>query len=273
MRFRTLAATAALTAASTVSFLTIPSAGAADPAQVRVTSAYTYAAGHNMDVTVCVDGTELTSLATTSTTGPFSIPAGTHTVKVLSGQHTPCTSEGESRDVTFSEGETSTLVALWDVETGEAIVSRGDDLTCTAPGTGRVVVRQMGAFWVDGQVAVDVRSGSITLGSGMSQGDQASNDLATGTIPTPVVYQIGTDTGMLTTPNLPVVEGTVIVRTIYGGIDGDAGSYDNVIKVGVCDAPTTTTPATTPTTAPATTVVKTEAAAATAVKATPTYTG
>jgi hypothetical protein len=279
LKTRSLLASLALTAAAALPIALAPTASAATTTQLRVVDAYTYQAGNPFDHTVCLDGTSLTSLSTTQTTGPFTVDTGAHTVTVFNTLDALCSGEPEfTFAVTVPAGPASTLMLYWPFDSSMQAVVLPDDLTCVAAGQGRVVLRNGGA-WGGGSQTIDLRgtppAGTDTvLVGGVASGAQGSADLAAGSYTNAAITLVG-DTATQTTPGpLTVADGEETIVYGYGGVDGSSGTFTATLPLDTCTAPTTTV-APTSTVAPtaSTTTSPPAATAATPVAAQPTFTG
>jgi hypothetical protein len=243
-------------------------AAAAGTTTFQVVNAYSYAAGHPFTLTVCLDGTKVTSLATTEVQGPFSHATGDAELTIVNGNQADCATDPDiDTTVTFPAG-TATLMIYWPPGTGMTANVLADDTSCTDSGMGRLTFRN-GAGDSAAAGVVDVfgtpPAGSDTkLFSAVAPGAQASSDLATGTYSDTRAVQTGTSTVVFDGGDAVIAEAQDTQLYLYGGDDGAVGGFSHTSDLTVCAVATTST-----TVAPTTTTT----AAAQPVAATPAFTG
>jgi len=242
-------------------------AAAAGTTTFSVVNAYSYAAGHPFTFTICLDGSVVTTLATTESDGPFTHATGDAHLTVMNGTTTDCATDPDlDTTVTFPAG-TATLMIYWPPDSGMHAAVFADDTSCTDPGMGRITFRN-GAGFGTGNGHVDVWG--ITPGgvdtkifTDVAPGEQDSTDLPVGTYTEVRSVLTGTTTNVFDGGDLDIVAGQDAVLYLYGGNDGASGGFAVLVDLSVCAvATTTTTQATTTTTA-----------AAQAVEVTPQFTG
>lgn len=255
------------------------SAGAAATTQVRVTNAYSYAACHPFDYTICLDGSPLASLSTTETSDPTTVVTGSLQVSAFSGLNGNCSGVPDfSNTVTIPEGASSTLAISWPSQSNGGITVFPDDVSCVPANLGRVTFRNLAAY--SGSTGLNLMAtppaqvNPAGLIANVAKGAQGSGFAPTGTFTTATANDPATNNFLADLVQaIPVSETTQQVVIAYGGNDGAIGGYLMELPSTVCQGPSTSTSAPT-TTGPTTTVAATTVAhVATPVAATPTYTG
>jgi hypothetical protein len=245
----------------------IAPAGAAAPGTTTVyaANAFSFAGGHPFGGTFCVNGTAITSATETEqVSGPFTADSGEANVLFYDEDNITCDTPDPTAQATVDlpDGGTVTLMAFWGAD-GQAVVMLVDPLECVASGSARLVVRN--GTDIGGSGAVDVYAtppgGDDTLQiSGVASGDQGSVDLPAGTYTDVFAARAGTQTSVADIgTSVALAANTVTYAYLYGGNDGDPGSFLVTQPLTACAVATTTT------TAPP--------AAAQAVAATPAFTG
>lgn len=283
MKIKALVASVSIAAAAVIPVMAGTTAGAADTVQVRVVNAYSYGAGHPFDIEFCLDGESLGVISTEQQTGPIEVAPGTHQFGESWGDGCG-PDDADYHTIEVPDTDAASVIWYWAEGEQAPVVVLEDDLSCTPAGQGRVVLRNLATIWTEnGTSPIDVDATGpdgepVTLATGLEVPEQATQlvDAGTYTDLDVTLTADGTPPYGLDDPDLTVGPGTVLVRTYYGGVDGDVGSFDNVIEVDTCDEPTTTIvpESTTTTLAPATTVPAPHTApVARPVAAQPAYTG
>ena len=234
---------------------TVAPAAAAASATYKVVNAYTYGAGSNRTLTVCIDGTIVTTLDTTHSDGPFTHAVGAGTITVFQGTVSDCSGEPDlSEPITFPSGTSTILLYLPSGNLGLSAAVLPDDTSCTAAGMGRLTFRN-GAG--NGSTGPSVDVWGVTPGgvdtkllTDIAPGAQASVDLAAGTYTDTRAVLTGTTTTLFDGSDLDIVAAQDAQLYVYGGADGTIGGFEETADLTTCSVATTTTePPTTTTTA------------------------
>ena len=281
MKLRSLLAMVMLVAVAAVPIATATPATGATTSQLRVGDAATYSSSYPQDHTVCLDGAALTSTSTTQTTGPFTVATGSHLLTVFSGLAQPCSgSPNLSETITVPAG--ASTIMLWNTRTAPiSAVVFPDSLTCPTTGQGRLVVRNAAYVYNVSSQLIDLRAtppgGSDTaLVSNVDAGAQGTASLTAGSYTSATATLSGTTTLVSNAGTLTVTAGQQLVVYVYGGTDGNIGTFTSTMPATACSTPTTTPATTTPatnTTVAATSTTIVAASPAQAVSAQATYTG
>jgi len=230
-------------------------ASAATNATYKIVNAYTYGAGTIRTLTVCIDGTIVSTLDTTHSDGPFTHAVGAATITVFQNTVTDCSGEPDlSEPITFPSGSSTILLYLPSGNLGLSAVVLPDDTSCTAAGMGRMTFRN-GAG--NGTTGPSVDIWGITPGgvdtkflTDVAPGAQASIDLAAGTYTHVRSVLTGTTTTVFDGGDLDIVAAQDAQLYLYGGADGSVGGFAETADLTACSVATTTTePPTTTTTA------------------------
>ncbi len=249
-------------------------AGAQDDTTVYVANGYTYAAGHGYPRKFCVDGTEIAIPDIEEIEGPFSIPSGSHTVVMVDEGSSCADTPDASTTADFPAGGNVTIFGYWPRGYAEVAVLV-NDVSCVEDGQGRLSVANGAAIYFSGPDSIDVDGtppgGSpTTLMADIASGAQGATDLDEGTVTGLGVFQAGFSNqveivnGALSGTSLDVDANELLLTYVFGGNDGDIGSFSTTLELESCQVPTTTT--TTTTTAP-------PAPAAAPAQLQPTFTG
>lgn len=239
MRFRSFLALAAVSTTAFAAFVGIPSASAATTVQVTIADMYTYSATSPLEKTICIDGVGISSGAP-SLHGPTAMESGSHDLQVYVGDEDcldPEFAPNIDTTIAFTEAPYQTLFLYWPSGGGAQASVLVDDLSCPAPGTGRIVYRP-GAAVGEGDPNTDLGYGDfVPFVEDVEVGSQGAAEVAPGT------YE---DWNAIITGNGMVVEGpdsgdvaaggTIFVYT-YGGNDGATGML--VLPEIACTVPET----------------------------------
>lgn len=280
----------ALTVAAVIAALVVPfggSAGAVTTTSLTVVDAYQYSASSLMDHDVCIDGVQVHDGSEVGTQGISSTP-GTHNIVVNdSPQGCAVTSDSITGTVDLLDTAAQTLVINWPGWENEAYVLEttvfADDVTCTQPGTARIVYRNVSSYAESVGTLGSATGGVKTpLIADILTGNEGVATVPAGTFPvapaTLAAWNANNDEDFIVNAtSLPADPGSVILTYTLGGADGPIGLFGTIVHGSVCDAVTTTTTTTTTTVIPSTTTTIARAAtgarAATPVAAQPRYTG
>lgn len=270
----------ALTAAAVAVALVVPfgaPAGAVDTTSLTVVDGYQYSAASLMDHDICLDGTVVHDGSAVITTGITTTP-GTHDVVVnFAGSGCAVTGNSVSGTVDLLDTAAQTLVVNWPewVQQQQMLSTTvfADDVSCTAPGTARVVYRNVASVSEAAGTLGSANGGVKTpLISNIGVGAEGVATVPAGTFPAaPATLAAWDDTidddFLVSATSLPAAPGSIIFAYTVGGNDGPIGLFTTTVAGSVCDQVTTTTTTTT------TTPPGTGALVATPVPAQPRYTG
>lgn len=247
-------------------------AGAQDDTTVYVANGYSYQAGDPFTKKFCVDGVELVVNDTEEVSGPFTVPSGSHMVAMLDGG-ADCSDIPDADFLAdFPAGGTVTIFGYWPVGDAEVAVLV-NDMSCVEDDQGRLSVANGAAvyFMSGGDITVEGTPPGgtpTTLMADVEPGAQGSVDVDAGPVTGVAVLapddsEVEVASGPLSTGSVEVGAGEQVFTYLYGGNDGDVGSFSMTLPLETCQVATTTT--TTTTTAPP--------AAAAPVALQPTFTG
>jgi len=257
-----------LTAAATGVLTSAPAGAAPGETTIYLANAFSFAGGHPFGGTFCIDGAIVGNAATEEVTGPVTIASGDHLAQFFDSSVGDCTSTANgSFDGTFPASSV-TLMAYWG-DAGQALALLDNPLDCVAAGAGRLTVRNGSGFGDPSDVDIygdgPGGTGQLLL-SGIESGDQGTVDLPVGSYTNVVAVASGgtpPDDTVVDLGSINVVANSGAYAYLYGGNDGDVGSFlGNPAELNACAVATTLAPTTT---APP--------AAAAAVQATPAFTG
>jgi hypothetical protein len=217
----------------------------AAPTTVYTANAYSYAANHPFTGTFCVDGSLVSTVTTGQVDGIFDLPSGPVTVDFFNSETTCGDMPTASADVVLPAGGNVTLMAYWP-DGGPHVAMLPNTLDCVAAGTGRLTVRN-GAR-TNNSLHVDIwgmTPGGVDtkLLSDIASGAQATTDLPVGTYTDVRAVLVGTTTLLDTIGTVSNNADVVTYEYLYGGSDGDVGSFFDSAKITTCAVATTTTTA------------------------------
>jgi hypothetical protein len=219
----------AAAALAAVSILTMAPAQAADTATVSVLHAVP-----GVTVDVYANGNELlTDFAPGTLTDPVSLPAGSYDLKVTA---VDAGADGdaviEANDVTVPAGANITVVAHLDADGKPVLTPFVNDVDPVAAGKGRLTVRHTAAA-----PAVDVRADEKVAFADLTNPNEASADLAAGTISADVVLA-GTDTVAIGPADVTVAEGKHTIVYAWGSAADENLAVAVQVIDGLHSAPT-----------------------------------
>jgi hypothetical protein len=250
MRVRSFFALVAISATAFAALAGIPSASAATTVQVTVADMYTYSSGSPLEKTVCIDGEGFNSDAP-ELHGPMALESGDHHLKVYIGHGANCLSEdlGDiDETISLSEAPFQTIFLYWPANTGAQVSVLTDDLSCPAPGTGRIVYRP-GAAVAEGNPNTDLGYGEFTpFVEDVEVGSQGAAEVAAGTYDDWAVLIHGDGFAIEGPASGDVAAGGTIFVYTVGGNDGSSGMV--VLPEIACDTPPPPTPPGPPAPAP-----------------------
>lgn len=149
-------------------------------------------------------------------TDALTLPAGEYDLKVTAPDAGP---DGEAiieaNDVTVPGGANITVVAHLNDSGTPVLTPFVNDVSATEAGEGRITVRHTAAA-----PAVDVRANGDVAFPGLTSPNEASADLAAGTISADVVLA-GTDTVALGPADVEMAEGTHTIVYAWGSAEAD----------------------------------------------------
>ena len=283
MKIRSVLASAALTFASAgIGAVAIPTgAGAASTVQLRFANSSPYDFPGSNTYGFCVDGTFIGVAASGAISAPVSVAPGDHDIVVLYSDSQNCNDLIYEAKGTYSVPDVASATLILNNRNATGSDSNlqvlTDDLSCPAPGKGRLVVRNGAQVDYEGNGTIDFFAATggadpVTVLQNVPLVGQGSTDLAPGAY---MKARAGTTGGSyqdayeVPPGTFDIQAGKVTIVFLAGGWDGAAGLYSETLDANCATTPTT--PATT--TAPTTTVPTKIAPAATPVNTQPTYTG
>lgn len=149
-------------------------------------------------------------------TDPLTLPAGDYDLKVTAPD---AGADGaaiiEANDVTVPGGANITVVAHLDEAGTPVLTPFVNDVSAAEAGQGRITVRHTAAA-----PGVDVRANGDVAFPGLTNPNEASADLAAGTISADVVLA-GTDTVALGPADVELAEGTHTIVYAWGSAEAD----------------------------------------------------
>lgn len=167
-------------------------------------------------VDVYVNGEELLADFTPGTlTDPVALPAGNYDLKVTAPD---AGADGdaviEANGVTVPAGANITVVAHLDASGTPVLTPFVNDTSASDEGA-RLTVRHVAAA-----PEVDVRAGGSVVVPGLANPEEASLDLAAGTVSADVVAA-GTDTVVLGPADVTLTDGNMVVVYAWGSLEGE----------------------------------------------------
>jgi hypothetical protein len=149
-------------------------------------------------------------------TEPLTLPAGDYDLKITAPDAgADGDAVAEANGVTVPGGANITVVAHLDEGGAVTITPFVNDVSATAAGEGRLTVRHTAAA-----PAVDVRANGEVAFPGLTNPNEASADLAAGTISADVVLA-GTDTVALGPADVTLAEGTHTIVYAWGSAEAE----------------------------------------------------
>ncbi|MCA1780703.1 MAG: DUF4397 domain-containing protein [Dermatophilaceae bacterium] len=150
-------------------------------------------------------------------TDGLKLPAGDYDLKVVAGDAENVDADAiiEANGVTVPGGANITVVAHLDATGTPILTPFVNDNSATAAGEARITVRHTAAA-----PAVDVRANGEVAFPGLENPNEASADLAAGTIKADVVLA-GTDTVAIGPADVNLAEGTHTIVYAWGSAEGE----------------------------------------------------
>ena len=165
-------------------------------------------------VDVYVNGTKtLDNFQPKDVAGPLDLPAGDYDLALTAPGQPLASAILSVKDAAVPGGANISLVAHLKADGNPTISAFANDLSKTAAGKARLVVRHAAAA-----PAVDVRAGGTPVFDNLSNPKEAKGDLAAGGVNADVVAA-GTDTIVLGPTDLELAEGTATVIYAIGSLD------------------------------------------------------
>jgi hypothetical protein len=222
-----LLSAAALVAAPAV--MTAPASAAQAEATVSVLHAVP-----DLTVDVYANGEELIpNFAPGTLTDPLQLPAGTYDIQVFADGDDPDDAEPaiEANGVEVPAGANASVVAHLDADGNPVLTPFVNDVSATAAGQARLVVRHTAAA-----PPVDVRSDGEVLFPGLASPDEASGDVPAGSYSADVTLA-GENQAVLGPADLELAEGTATI--VYAWGSAEAGNLDLAVQTidGLHSAP------------------------------------
>jgi len=248
----------------------------ASGAQVTVGQAATPSAGAaDFPLSVCIDGDLIQAdMAAGTISTPLSLAAGDHVVDFI--QSEDCSDEPWARgDFNVIDGDNVTLMSWWG-NADHGVATLRNDVECIPNGMARISFRNAAAVSSDGPDApvsfhVTPQGGTeSTLFNGLVVGDQNRAEIPVGSYTGMRVTVTGSGSEVANLAAEDFTNGEHQTIYLYGGADGDVGTFSGPPEtLPPCDVPSTTTTTAPTTTAPTTTTPPTVRA----VAVTPRFTG
>jgi hypothetical protein len=150
-------------------------------------------------------------------TDPQSLPAGTYDLAVYADGDDPDNADPaiEANGVEVPAGANATVVAHLDDQGKPTLTPYVNDVSGTAPGEARLVVRHTAAA-----PEVDVRADGDVLFGGLANPDEESGDVPAGTYSADVTLA-GEDEAVLGPADLDLAEGTSTIVYAWGSAEDD----------------------------------------------------
>jgi hypothetical protein len=171
-----------------------------------------------LTVDVYANGEELIpDFAPGTLTDPLSLPAGTYDLAVYADGDNPDNADPaiEANGVDVPAGANATVVAHLDAQGNPTLTPFVNDVSATAPGDARLVVRHTAAA-----PAVDVRADGDVLFGGLANPDEQSVDVPAGTYSADVTLA-GENSAVLGPADLQLAEGTSTIVYAWGSAEDD----------------------------------------------------
>lgn len=157
-------------------------------------------------------------------TDPLSLPAGTYDLAVYADGDTPDNADPaiEANGVEVPAGANATVVAHLDEQGQPTLTPFVNDVSATAAGQARLVVRHTAAA-----PAVDVRADGDVLFAGLTNPNEESGDVPAGTYSADVTLA-GEGEPVLGPADLDLVEGTATI--VYAWGSAEEGNLDLAVQ-------------------------------------------
>jgi hypothetical protein len=225
--------TAALLSAAALAAVPLAMTAPASASQAEATVSVLHAVP-DLTVDVYANGEELIPDFTPGTlTDPLQLPAGTYDLQVFADGDAPGNGQPaiEANGVEVPAGANATVVAHLDADGNPVLTPFVNDVSATAAGQARVVVRHTAAA-----PAVDVRADGEVLFPGLANPDEASADVPAGGYSADVTLA-GADEAVLGPADLQLAEGTATI--VYAWGSAEDGNLDLAVQTvdGLHSAP------------------------------------
>ena len=150
-------------------------------------------------------------------TDPLSLPEGTYDLAVYADGDNPDNAEPaiEAKGVEVPGGANATVAAHLDADGNPTLTLFANDTSAVAPGEARLTVRHTAAA-----PAVDVRADGGVIVPDLTNPDEASTDVTTGTYSADVALA-GTDQVAIGPADLDLAEGTNTIVYAWGSAEDD----------------------------------------------------
>jgi hypothetical protein len=157
-------------------------------------------------------------------TDPLTLPAGSYDLAVFADGDDPDNADPaiEANGVEVPAGANATVVAHLDEQGNPVLTPFVNDVSATAPGEARLVVRHTAAA-----PAVDVRADGDVLFSGLANPDEESGDVPAGTYSADVTLA-GENDAVLGPADLDLAEGTATI--VYAWGSAEEGNLDLAVQ-------------------------------------------
>lgn len=216
--------TAALLTATALVALPAALATPASASQAQATVSVLHAVP-GLTVDVYANGEELIPDFEPGTlTDPLTLPAGTYDLQVFADGDNPDNADPaiEAQGVEVPAGANATVVAHLDADGNPVLTPFVNDVSATAPGEARLVVRHTAAA-----PPVDVRADGEVLFPGLANPDEASGDVPAGSYSADVTLA-GEDAAVLGPTDVQLSEGTATI--VYAWGSAEEGNLDLAVQ-------------------------------------------
>lgn len=160
-------------------------------------------------------------------TDPLELPAGDYTIALTAPDAADDSAPILTGDTTLPAGANASIIANLDASGSPALNVFVNDISVTAAGEGRLVVRHTAAA-----PAVDVLAGGSAVIEGLENPDEAMLSLPAGTVSASVAAA-GTTDAVIGPVDVPVVAGQVTIVYAIGSLEGESlGAAVQTITVG-----------------------------------------
>jgi hypothetical protein len=217
---RTLAVAAASTVAALALAPAFPASAQTGDATVSVLHAVP-----GLTVDVYANGEELIPDFEPGTlTDPLTLPAGSYDLAVYADGDNPDNADPaiEANGVEVPAGANATVVAHLDAQGNPVLTPFVNDVSATAPGEARLVVRHTAAA-----PAVDVRADGDVLFPGLTNPNEEAGDVPAGTYSADVTLA-GENDAVLGPADLDLAEGTATI--VYAWGSAEEGNLDLAVQ-------------------------------------------
>jgi hypothetical protein len=216
--------TAALLSATALVALPAALAVPASASQAQATVSVLHAVP-GLTVDVYANGEELIpDFAPGTLTDPLTLPAGTYDLQVFADGDNPDNADPaiEAQGVEVPAGANATVVAHLDADGNPVLTPFVNDVTATAAGDARLVVRHTAAA-----PPVDVRADGEVLFADLANPDEASGDVPAGSYSADVTLA-GEDAAVLGPTDVQLSEGTATI--VYAWGSAEEGNLDLAVQ-------------------------------------------